>query len=180
MTEPPAAHRAHAADDDASRSIPCAVLTVSDTRTDETDVSGNAIVTRLAAAGHRLADRRIVRDEPDAIRTTIDAWLDDPDVAVVITTGGTGLGRRDGTVEVVRALLSAELEGFGELFRMISFQEIGSAAMLSRAVGGLVTRAGGGDTFLFALPGSPNAVATALDRLLVPELGHLVWMRRNP
>lgn len=179
MSDSTRAHHREAAKHGADRPIPCAVLTVSDTRTVETDESGALIVSRLEERGHRIAERTIVRDDAEAIRGQLAAWLADASVRVILSTGGTGIGRRDTTIEVVRAMLTAELDGFGELFRVISYEEIGSAAMLSRAIGGLVAQAaeGGGDTFVFALPGSRNAVETALSRLILPELPHLVWER---
>ena len=149
MTDP-APHLAHAAASRRGAPIHVAVLTVSDTRTEETDTSGARIAELLVAAGHVIADRRIVRDEPVEIGAALDAWLIDDAVQAVLMTGGTGIGVRDTTIEVVRDRLTSELEGFGELFRMISFQQIGPAAMLSRAVAGLVSRAAqhGGDTFV--------------------------------
>ncbi len=159
--------------------VRCAVLTVSDTRTAETDSGGRLLATLLESAGHRVIERAIVRDEPSEVWNTIEQWLIHPEVQVILTTGGTGIARRDGTVEVVRAILTAELEGFGELFRMLSWKQVGAAAMMSRAVGGLVAREAehGGDTFLFAMPGSVNAIETAMT-LLGPQLSHLVWERR--
>ena len=150
-------------------SVRCAVLTVSDTRTRETDTSGRAIAEALAAAGHAVLDRRLVPDDPDAIRSALDAMLAGEDVQVVLTTGGTGISRRDSTFEVVDGLLEKRLDGFGELFRMVSYAEIGAAAMLSRACAGVAR-----GRVLVALPGSEAAVRLALERLLLPELGHLV------
>lgn len=178
MPDVPDAHRRAAAHDAVARSAACGILTVSDTRTMETDASGRLIESLLLEAGHRVAARAIVPDEPERVRGQLEPWLDDPGVTAIVTTGGTGLARRDTTVNAVRGLLSTEIEGFGELFRSISFAEIGPAAMLSRAIGGLVTRTTGGDTFLFALPGSTNAVETALRRLILPELPHLIALRR--
>ena len=155
------------------------MLTVSDTRAPETDGSGDLIAALLGGDGHHVAHREIVRDEADAIRTALEAWLADPELRVILTTGGTGISRRDTTIEVVRMLLTAHLDGFGELFRMLSYDEVGAAAMLSRAVAGLVARdpGDGGDTFVFAMPGSPNAVETAMRKLVLPEVRHLVWER---
>ena len=177
-------HHAHeaAADDRARRDpVRCAVLTISDTRTTETDGSGPIIESILAEAGHTTLGRTIVPDDEPAIRSAMETGLADAQVDAIISTGGTGLAHRDRTVEIVRSLLTHELDGFGELFRYLSFEEIGSAAMLSRALAGLVTRApdAGGDTFLFALPGSTAAVRTAMTRLVAPELAHLVWLRRE-
>ncbi|MCP3906157.1 MAG: MogA/MoaB family molybdenum cofactor biosynthesis protein [Planctomycetes bacterium] len=174
-------HRREAAEGADRVPIRCAVLTISDTRTAATDVSGPTAESILAEHGFETVERAIVRDEPEEIRGQLERWLGDPGVHVILTTGGTGIGRRDGTVEVVRDLLTTELDGFGELFRMISFQEIGAAAMLSRATAGLVAREAeaGGDTVVFAMPGSRDAVETALRRLIVPDLPHLVWQRRR-
>ena len=153
----------------APRSVGCYVITVSDTRTVETDTGGRAIEDLLRAAGHTLVGRTIVRDDPDLVRMTIGAQLANPDVQVIITTGGTGISSRDSTYEVVSALLDKRLDGFGELFRMLSFEQIGPSAMMSRACAGLVA-----GRILIALPGSEAAVRLAMERLLIPELGHLV------
>lgn len=161
----------------------CAVLTISDTRTLQNDDSGRLIGTLLNEAGFPVADRDLVPDDADKIHARLEAWLkrNSPSIEVILTTGGTGISRRDTTIEVVRRLLTVELEGFGELFRMLSFGQIESAAMLSRAVGGLVARPAeeGGDTFIFAMPGSVNAVDTAMSRLIIPQLKHLAWERRR-
>jgi molybdenum cofactor biosynthesis protein B len=145
------------------------VLTVSDTRTIETDTSGRAICDLLAAAGHLVTGRAIVRDEPAQVTAQVLDALADNGTQVVITTGGTGITRRDGTFEAVDALLEKRLDGFGELFRMLSFDEIGPAAMMSRATAGTVAHKA-----IFVLPGSEKAVRLALTRLVVPELGHVV------
>jgi molybdenum cofactor biosynthesis protein B len=163
--EATASHRAAAPD-----SVRAVVLTVSDTRTPETDTSGDFLVEALAAAGHDLRARGIVRDEPQALRDALTGWIVDPAVQVVLTTGGTGITRRDGTVDVVEALLDTPLPGFGELFRQLSYGEVGAAAILSRATAGVAGR-----TLLFTLPGSVNAVQTAWRGILEPELSHLVF-----
>jgi molybdenum cofactor biosynthesis protein B len=153
----------------APKSVGCFVLTVSDTKNPETDTSGTVIRELLAAAGHRVAGSAIVRDEPaEVARLVRDACARD-DVQTVILTGGTGITSRDSTYEAVEALLDKRLPGFGELFRMLSFQEIGAAAMLSRAQMGIHAR-----RIVVSLPGSPNACRLALDKLLIPELGHLL------
>jgi molybdenum cofactor biosynthesis protein B len=144
-------------------------LTVSDTRTPNTDTSGLAIRDLLAAAGHEVVGQAIVRDEPDQVRAAIKEQLADERVQVVITTGGTGISSRDGTYEVIDKLLEKRLDGFGELFRMLSFQEIGAAAMMSRATAGTAQRRA-----IFVLPGSENAVRLATSRLIIPELAHVV------
>jgi molybdenum cofactor biosynthesis protein B len=145
-----------------------AVLTVSDTRTLATDTSGAEAAKWLATEGHRLFERRVVPDDPEAVRSAVMAWLQNPDCDAVITTGGTGLAPRDRTYEAVAALLERRLDGFGELFRALSYAEIGSAAMLSRAVAGIVL-----GKPLFSLPGSTNAVRLAMEKLVAPELSHL-------
>ena len=150
-------------------SVRCFVVTVSDTRTEATDRSGRAIVDLLTAAGHNAVGRTIVKDEPALVRDTVERQLANPDVQVIITTGGTGISSRDSTYESVGALLQKRLDGFGELFRMLSYQEIGSAAMMSRASAGLAA-----GRIVVSLPGSEAAVRLAMERLLLPELGHLV------
>ena len=153
---------------DAPTHVACFVLTCSDSRAHADDVSGRALREGLEAAGHTVVGQTVVRDEPEAIRAAVEGGLAGGARAVLIT-GGTGITRRDQTVEAVRPLLDREIPGFGELFRMLSFQEIGSAAWLSRALAGTVRGA-----LVFVLPGSPNAVRLALDRLILPELGHAV------
>jgi molybdopterin adenylyltransferase len=153
----------------APSSVRCVVITVSDTRNEESDTGGRAIVELLEAAGHVVAGRTIVRDDPEAVRGTIERQLANPDVQVIITTGGTGISSRDSTYEAVSRLLQKKLDGFGELFRMLSYQQIGSAAMMSRATAGLVS-----GHIVISLPGSEAAVRLAMERLLIPELGHLV------
>jgi molybdenum cofactor biosynthesis protein B len=147
----------------------CYILTISDTRTEATDSSGRTIFDLLFAGGHQVTGRKIVRDEPDEVRKAIMDQLDKPDVQVILTTGGTGITSRDTTYEAILSLLDKKLDGFGELFRMLSFQEIGSAAMLSRAVGGLAR-----GKVVLSMPGSENAVRLAMTKLILPELGHLV------
>jgi molybdenum cofactor biosynthesis protein B len=153
----------------APRHVTAAVLTVSDTRTETTDRSGTLIRKRLERAGHVVSAYRIVPDEPARIRRALRAWIRDPSIQAVILTGGTGIAPRDGTVEVVEALLTKPLAGFGEIFRAISYRRIGPAAFLSRATAGLC-----GSKVLFSLPGSVDAVTLAMDRLILPELGHLI------
>jgi molybdopterin adenylyltransferase len=153
----------------APRSVRCFILTVSDTRTEDTDTSGRAIADLLTAAGHQVAGRAIVKDDPDLVRGTIERQLAAPDVHAVITTGGTGITSRDSTYEAVSGLLQKRLDGFGELFRMLSYDEIGPAAIMSRACAGLA-----GGRIVVCLPGSVPAVRLAMEKLLIPELGHLV------
>jgi molybdenum cofactor biosynthesis protein B len=143
------------------------VLTISDTRTTETDTSGRAIVDLLEQAGHRIEKRAIVRDEPRDVRQRVEAQLGG--VEVIVTTGGTGITSRDSTYEAIERLIEKRLDGSGELFRALSYQEIGSAAMLTRAAAGIARR-----TAIFMLPGSEHAVRLAMTKLIVPELGHIV------
>jgi molybdopterin adenylyltransferase len=142
-----------------------AVLTVSDTRTESNDTSGQALVERIAQAGHRLVARAIERDEAVAIEARLRAWIADPEVDVVITTGGTGVTGGDVTPEAFDRVLEKRIEGFGELFRMLSYQKIGTSTMQSRAIGGVA-----GGTYLFALPGSTGAVKDGWDDILVSQL----------
>ena len=153
----------------APASVGCFVLTVSDTRTPETDTSGQAIRELLTAAGHTVVGSAIVRDEPADVTRVVRQAAADAHVQVVILTGGTGITSRDSTFEAVEAMLDKRLPGFGELFRMLSYQEVGGAAMLSRAQMGVHQR-----RIVVSLPGSPNACRLALEKLLLPELGHLV------
>jgi molybdenum cofactor biosynthesis protein B len=149
--------------------VGCFVLTISDSKTPETDTSGALIRERLTGAGHRVAGSALVRDEPADVQRVIREACADDRVQVVIMTGGTGITARDSTYEAVEAMLDKRLPGFGELFRMLSYGEIGPAAMLSRAQMGIHRR-----RIVVSLPGSPGACRLALDRLLLPEMGHLV------
>jgi len=153
----------------APQSVRCFVMTISDTRTEKNDTGGRAIVELLEAAGHTVAARTIIKDDPELVRGTIERQLANPEVHVIITTGGTGITSRDSTYEAVSGLLQKKLDGFGELFRMLSYQEIGSAAMMSRALAGLAA-----GHIVISLPGSEPAVRLAMERLVLPELGHLV------
>ncbi len=153
----------------AATAVRCVVVTVSDTRTLETDRGGQVAVELLQKAGHHVVDRAIVPDDVEQIRAKVNAVLQAGKAQVILLTGGTGLSSRDQTVEALRPLTSKEIPGFGELFRMLSFQEIGPAAMLSRAFAGVM-----GKVAVFALPGSPAAVQLALEKLILPELGHLL------
>ena len=154
---------------DAPSSVRCFVLTISDTRTEATDTSGAAIVSLLEGAGHTVAGRKIVKDDPTAIRGVVSYAAKAGTHDVVITTGGTGLSARDGTYEALAALFERRMDGFGELFRALSYQQIGSAAMLSRATAGVIGRCA-----VFVLPGSENAVRLAMEKLILPEVGHVV------
>jgi molybdenum cofactor biosynthesis protein B len=158
----------------AAGEIRVAVITVSDTRTLQTDESGSLAEALTTKAGFRVTRRELVRDEPAQIAARVQELCGKQEVDAVLLTGGTGVAARDGTVEAVTPLLDRHLDGFGELFRMLSFAEVGPAAMLSRAVGGTLGRVA-----IFAMPGSPAAVQLALGRLVLPELCHLVGQLRH-
>jgi molybdenum cofactor biosynthesis protein B len=153
--------------------IRIAIVTVSDTRTEETDVGGRLIHELCTAAGHTIVSKAIVKDEPAQVASAVQAIADAPagpaTAHAVLLTGGTGIARRDTTVEALAARFDKTLDGFGELFRMLSFAEVGPAAMLSRATAGTV-----GGVAVFLMPGSPAAVRLAMERLILPELGHIV------
>jgi molybdenum cofactor biosynthesis protein B len=157
-------HRETSPDD-----VACAVITLSDTRTLATDTGGQLLCELMAAAGFLVAAREIIPDEPARMRPLLEQFRDDPRMAAVLLTGGTGLSGRDQTFETVCALVTKPLPGYGELFRFLSYQEIGPAAMLSRAVGGLMGR-----TVVLTMPGSPAAVRLAVEKIIAPELRHLV------
>jgi molybdenum cofactor biosynthesis protein B len=159
---------------EAPASVGCYVLTVSDTRTPDTDISGRAIRDLIEGAGHTVSGFDIVRDDPPAVAAHVRDRLLDPRTQIIITTGGTGITSRDGTYEAVEGLFDKQLTGFGELFRMLSFVDIGPAAMLSRATAGTSTHKA-----IFILPGSENAVRLAMTRLILPELGHVVQQLRK-
>lgn len=160
---------------DAPGSLRLAVLTVSDTRTVETDTSGALIVSLAEAAGHRVVSREIVPDEPDRMRPLIVRFASDPGVIdAILMTGGTGISERDQTFETVLALLTKPLPGYGELFRMLSYAQIGPACMLSRAVGGLIGRVA-----ILVMPGSRAAVELAMTKIVLPELPHLLREARK-
>jgi len=148
-----------------------AVLTVSDTRTEETDRSGQALQQRVEEAGHKLADKMIVKDDIYQMRAVVSAWIADPSIQVIVTTGGTGFSNRDSTPEAMLPLFDKQIEGFGELFRQVSFEEIGTSTMQSRALGGLAN-----GTVIFCLPGSTGACRTGWDKLIREQLD----MRHKP
>ena len=152
---------------DAPSRVRCFVLTISDSRTPDTDTGGNAVVAAFEGAGHEVVGHQIVRDDAADVQRLVRAQL--PHAQVVVTTGGTGITSRDSTCEAITALLDKRIDGFGELFRSLSYAEIGAAAMLSRACAGTIGR-----TAIFALPGSPAAVKLALEKLILPEIGHVV------
>jgi len=146
--------------------VRCFVLTISDSRTPSNDTSGDVIVSALETAGHVVTARQIVKDDPDAVQQAVRSATG---ADVVITTGGTGITSRDGTYEALSAIFDKTIDGFGELFRMLSYEQVGSAAMMSRACAGTIGR-----TAVFALPGSVHAVQLAVEKLLLPEIGHVV------
>jgi len=149
--------------------VGCYVITVSDTRTEATDTGGRAIAELLGAGGHDVVGRTIVQDDAEQLRDAIGRQLANPAVQAIVTTGGTGITSRDCTYEAISAMLWKRLDGFGELFRMLSYQQIGAAAMMSRAVAGTIA-----GRVVVSLPGSEAAVRLAVEKLLLPELGHLV------
>jgi len=147
----------------------CGVITVSDTRGHLNDISGKTIIDSLSAAGHMPLYYKVVRDDLDAIKAELEQALVQEGLKAVIINGGSGIGPRDVTIEAVVPMLDKELPGFGELFRMLSYNEIGSASMMSRATAGIAK-----GIPVFVLPGSPKAVALAVDKLILPELGHII------
>ena len=169
MSESVAKHR-----ESAPEKVRVAVLTISDTRTPETDTGGDAVQGALEGAGHAVVDRTIVRDDAARIRTALVNALARADVDAVVTSGGTGISARDNTYEVVDRMIEKRLDGFGEIFRMLSYEEIGAAAIMSRAVAGAV-----GTKLVASLPGSRNAVRLAMEKLLVPEIAHVVFELRK-
>jgi molybdopterin adenylyltransferase len=153
----------------APRAVGCVVVTISDTRTEATDTGGRAIADLLAAHGHVVLARHFVKDDPAGVRAIVEEALARDDAVAIITTGGTGISSRDRTYEALAGLFERRLDGFGELFRVLSYEQVGSAAMLSRAVAGVAR-----GKLLACLPGSEAAVRLAMERLLIPELGHIV------
>lgn len=151
------------------RTVTVAVLTISDTRTREDDRSGQLIRQHLDWRGHTIAAYEIVPDDADRITATLTKWIEDSSIQAIITSGGTGIAGRDVTYDAITGLLEKRLDGFGEIFRMLSWQEIGAAAMLSRATAGVSNR-----TAIFATPGSSNAVKLAMEKLIGPEIAHVV------
>jgi molybdenum cofactor biosynthesis protein B len=150
------------------KAIPYAIITASDSRTPETDTSGHYLQQVMAEAGHTLVGYQVVKDDPNLIGALLEAYA--PQVRILLINGGTGIGPRDNTFDAVYSRLEKILPGFGELFRMLSYAEIGSAAMLSRAVAGVY-----GGCVVVSMPGSPHAVRLAMEKLILPELTHLAW-----
>lgn len=164
-----AEHRSYGPED-----LGVAILTASDSRTEDDDDSGRIVAELVAEAGFRLVDRRIVKDERSAIRRAVEAVVGGAGADVVIINGGTGFSPRDVTVEALAPLFEREIEGFGQLFRALSYEQVGAAAMLSRATAGVI-----GHSVVFALPGSPRAVELALRKLILPEVRHLLGQIRR-
>ena len=155
-------------------SLAFAVLTASDSRDEASDLSGSLIVELVQAAGHRVIERQVLQDEIETIRSVTEALVESSEIDVIVLTGGTGLSPRDISVEAISPLLKRKIEGFGELFRMLSYKEIGAAAMLSRACAGVSDRIA-----LFVVPGSPKAAKLAMESLILPEIGHLLGQLRR-
>jgi molybdenum cofactor biosynthesis protein B len=160
--------------DKAHRIVRCAVITASDTRTEETDTSGKKIKDLLATQQHPVVSYQILKDEPGYISATVQTLLDRHDVDAVIINGGTGIAPRDTTFEAIQGLLEKEISGFGELFRMLSYQDIGSAAMMTRATAGVAK-----GKVIISLPGSTGAVELGMTKLVLPELGHMMFLLRG-
>jgi molybdenum cofactor biosynthesis protein B len=156
------------------KTVRCAVVTISDTRTLENDRGGGLIVEMLAAVGHEVTDRRIVRDDPRDIEPLVRKLADPDATDAILLTGGTGIAARDQTFETISSLLEKSMPGYGELFRMLSYSDIGPAAMLSRAIGGVLNK-----VIVLTMPGSVAAVRLAMEKLIVPEIGHLVYEARK-
>jgi molybdopterin adenylyltransferase len=150
--------------------VTVAIVTVSDTRTPETDVNRQYLEARMAELGHKVAAYRLIKDEPDQVAAALNELADMPGVQIVLFNGGTGIAPRDTTYDVISKVLEKTLPGFGELFRMLSYQEVGAAAMFSRATAGVYHKA-----LVFSMPGSPNAVQVAMEKLIIPEINHLAW-----
>ena len=165
-------HQAHR--QQAKVQIACGVITVSDTRTEDTDKSGQLIQELLRGAGHATQAYHIIKDEPSQIRPLVERLLARDDVEALIVNGGTGVARRDVTFDVLSAMVEKPLPGFGELFRALSYAEIGSAALLSRAMAGAI-----GDKVVFSMPGSSGAVRLAMEKLVLPEMAHIVYELRK-
>ncbi|RZM81856.1 MogA/MoaB family molybdenum cofactor biosynthesis protein [Leptolyngbya iicbica] len=159
---------------DAAIAVKCAVLTVSDTRTPDVDKSGNVITERLSRRRHQVVAYNLVKDEPEQVRRQILTWVAVPNIEAILVNGGTGIAPRDTTYEAIAGLLTKTLPGFGELFRMLSYEQIGSRAMASRAIAGVCK-----STLIFSMPGSSKAVELAMSKLILPELIHLTTQMRG-
>ena len=154
----------------AQKKLSVAIMTFSDTRDESSDKSGKILIEGIKQAGHKVILYSVMKENPEEMKAALQEWLENKELDVIITNGGTGLTARDGTVEVARELFDKELDGFGEIFRLISYQQIGAAAILSRATAGAAS-----GKILACLPGSSKAVKLALDRILIPQLPHMVW-----
>lgn len=158
----------------AHRTVRCAVITLSDTRIEETDTSGKRIKDLLAEQGQPVVAYRILKDEPEQLAAVVQALLAQPEVDAIITNGGTGIAPRDTTFEAIQDLLEKEISGFGEMFRMLSYEDIGTAAMLTRATAGVAN-----GKVIISLPGSTGAVELGMTKLVLPELGHMMFLLRG-
>jgi molybdenum cofactor biosynthesis protein B len=154
---------------EAPQSVNCAVLTISDSRTEDTDESGKLLKQKLSQNGHRVMAYAVLKDDSETIRQKVEELLSEGELQVIITNGGTGAGRRDVTVETILPILEKKLDGFGELFRSLSYQEIGTASIMSRAIAGVA-----GGKIIICLPGSPGAAKLAIEKIILPEIGHMV------
>ena len=160
--------------DKAHRTVRCAVITLSDTRTEETDTSGRRIKDLLAEQGQPVVSYQILKDEPEQITAVVRALLAQSEVDAIITNGGTGIAPRDTTFEAIQSLLEKEISGFGEMFRMLSYADIGASAMLTRATAGVAN-----GKVIISLPGSTGAVELGMTKLVLPELGHMMFLLRG-
>lgn len=151
------------------QAVSCAVLIISDSRTEKTDESGKFLVEKLESNGHTVVDHSLLKNDPEAIKQKLNDYLAQEELQVIITSGGTGVSMRDVTVETVTPMLDKMLDGFGELFRTLSYAEIGTASIMSRAIAGVI-----GGTIIICVPGSLAAVKLALDKIILPEIGHMV------
>ena len=158
----------------AHRAVRCAIITVSDTRTEETDTSGRRIKELLAAHDHPVVAYQILKDEPEQITAAVQVFLERSDVDAIMTSGGTGIAPRDTTFEAIQGLLEKEITGFGEMFRMLSYEDIGTSAMLTRATAGVAN-----GKVIVSLPGSTDAVELGMSKLVLPELGHMMFLLRG-
>ncbi len=151
------------------KSVSCAVLSISDTRTEQDDESGRLLRQKLSENGHRVISHCILKNEPDSIEKKIHQLLKEEELQVIIATGGTGVSRRDITIEIIYPILEKKLDGFGELFRFLTYSEIGTGSIMSRAIAGVAR-----GKVILCLPGSPDAINVAMDKIILPEIGHLV------
>jgi molybdopterin adenylyltransferase len=163
----------------AAQSVICAVLTISDTRTPDTDTSGQLMKDQLAAASHQIAHYQLVKDEPNSIAAEVKRLAERPNIQAILLNGGTGIAPRDTTYDAIAPLLTKALPGFGEIFRQLSYAEIGSRAIASRAIAGIYTHADK-STLIFSVPGSSKAVKLAMEALIIPELIHLTSLLTSP